>query len=346
MGEYQLVRQWKIIRTLQASQCGMTVAELSGLIAQGKRTIYRDLNALMNAGFPIYSLREDGHSKWKLVDGHKADSLMPLTPAELVSLHMAREALKVYKGSIFHDGFQSIFDKISKMIPAASKNYLEKMDQTVKAEFLGSKNYSAIGKTIAAVLNATVDHRRIEITYLSASKNEKTTRMVEPHSLIAKNYDLYLVGYCHMRQALRTFALDRIKFVRLLEENFECGPHVLEAGHEAQSFKIMPGQLRTVRVRLSSSVSRTVKERKWHPSQQLRSLKNGSVIVTFLVPINHEIISWIMGYGSKALVIEPLSLRIKILQEIRGMLKRYAVKRSTKRKIDESIRATASEKTC
>lgn len=346
MGDYQSVRQWKIIRTLQASQCGTTVAELSDLISESKRTIYRDLKTLMNAGYPIYSLREDGHSKWKLVDGAKADLFMPLTPNELVSLHMAREALKVYKGSIFHDGFQSIFDKISKMIPAASKNYLEKMEQTLKAEFLGSKNYSAVGQTIAAVLTATVEHRRIEITYFSASKNEKTTRMVEPHSLIAKNFDLYLVGYCHMRQALRTFALDRIKFVRLLEENFDYRPNVLETSHEAQSFKINPGQLRTVRVRLSSSVSRTVKERKWHPSQQLRSLKNGSVIVTFVVPINHEIISWILGYGSKALVIEPLSLRIRILQETKGMLKRYAVKRSTKRKIDASPRAKVSEKTC
>ena len=346
MGDYQLVRQWKIIRTLQASQCGMTVAELSDLIVQGKRTIYRDLNALMNAGFPIYNVRDDGHSKWKLVDGHKSDPLMPLTPNELVSLHMAREALKAYKGSLFCDGFQTLFDKILRIIPSGSKNYLEKTDQTLKAEFSGFKNYGAINEAIASILTATVDQKKIEITYLAASTNEKTTRMVEPHRLIAKNHDLYLVGYCHMRKALRTFALDRIKFVKLLEEKFDHGSNMTEAGDEAHSFKIMSGQLRTVRVRLSSSVSQTVKEREWHPSQQLRTLKNGSVVVTFRIPINHEIISWILGYGSKALVIEPVSLRTKILQEVRAMLKRYALRRSTKRKNEKSPKAATSEKIC
>ncbi len=332
MAECQVVRQWKIIRTLQARQCGMTVAELAEMNEQSKRTTYRDLSDLMSAGFPIYNYREDGHSKWKQVEGHKSDPLMPLTSVELLSLHMAREVLKVYKGAVFYEGVETVLNKIEKIIPSTSVNYLDRTDETVKTEFTGSKNYRPVKESIASVLTASLDKKRIRIVYVAVSTNDETSRVVDPYEVVAKNHDLYLFGYCHLRKALRTFAVDRIKSVELLEEKFEKEPGSIIVGQEDQSFRVMLGPAETVRIKLSSSVSYTVRERRWHHTQQIRNLKNGSVIITFQIPINYEIISWVLSYGSKALVLEPASLRIRIVQEAKGMLKRYAGKRVSRQK--------------
>lgn len=332
MAECQVVRQWKIIRALQVRQHGLTVAELAEMTEQSKRTTYRDLSNLMTSGFPIYSFKEDGHSKWKHVEGLKSDPLMPLTPVELLSLHMAREVLKVYKDAVFYDGVEAVLDKIEKIIPPTSINYLDKTEETVKTEFTGSKNYGPVKESIATVLTASLDKKRIRITYVAVSTNDETSRVVDPYEVVAKNHDLYLFGYCHLRKALRTFAVDRIKSVELLEETFEKESGSIIVGQEDQSFRVMLGPPETVRIKLSSSVSYTVRERKWHHTQHIRNLKNGSVIVSFQIPINYEIISWILSYGSKALVIEPASLRVRIVQEAKAMLKRCSGKRVCRQK--------------
>jgi proteasome accessory factor B len=78
----QIVRQWKIIRLMETRRYGISVAELAEELESQPRTIYRDLEALYDAGFPLYNDKDGKNSVWKLLDTFRKDFRIPFTVTE------------------------------------------------------------------------------------------------------------------------------------------------------------------------------------------------------------------------------------------------------------------------
>lgn len=327
MAEGQLVRQWKILRILQASKQGVSVADMSEKVQHSKRGIYRDLSTLLSSGFPIYSEKTDNGTVWKHLDVNKFNFTLPISLTELMALHLGKDVLRVFQGTVFYESMVSFFDKVKSALPPNAGEYLAELSRTINAGFSSFKNYDAVRDVINNISDAATGQNRVEIVYVAASTKLETVRKVDPYYIWVMDARLYLIGHCHLRNSARTFAMDRIRKVTVLSEKFERRTDSCVVDQKESAFRVMSGEPETVRIRISSSAAYTVRERQWHASQQTRELKNGSVIVTFKVPINYEIISWILGYGAGALVIEPVSLRARIIEEIKNSLKRYDVKR-------------------
>ena len=134
---------------------------------------------------------------------------------------------------------------------------------------------------------------------------------------------LYLIGLCHLRNAVRTFAVDRIRSCSVLNERFPPPEDFNMDDYLQTAFRIMTGDPETITVRFASEVSHVVRERIWHPTQEIREETDGSLVVTLQVPINHEITSWILGFGSTAQVLQPEVLRTRILGELLMVAKTY-----------------------
>ncbi len=75
----QLARQWKILRLMESRKRGITGGELAKELEVPLRTVYRDFEAIQEAGFPIYTERVGKNSYWKLLDTFKKDFPVPLT---------------------------------------------------------------------------------------------------------------------------------------------------------------------------------------------------------------------------------------------------------------------------
>ena len=86
----QLARQWRIIRSLIASRMGKSAANLANELEYGVRTIYRDLEALQVAGFPLYTEKVGGKSLWSVLDTEKHQLPIPFTLPELMALNFSR----------------------------------------------------------------------------------------------------------------------------------------------------------------------------------------------------------------------------------------------------------------
>jgi integrase len=104
----QLARQWKIIQTLITSRQGKSAAELAGEFECHPRTLYRDLEALQAAGFPIYTERVEGKNLWSLLDTLKHHIPIPFSLTELMALYFSTDMLKAFKGTAFHDFLESL----------------------------------------------------------------------------------------------------------------------------------------------------------------------------------------------------------------------------------------------
>lgn len=323
MKEGKLVRQWNILQILQASKMGVTVSELAQRVQHSPRGIYRDLNSLIHAGFALSSQKSERQTRWKLVDGARTFSGTPVSLNELMSLQISRDLMKVYSGSEYCEDLSRLFERLKKTLSEDSSAHLEHFEQAIQVEFTGFKRYDGVRELIDPLSKAITSQRRIQISYKSASSKMEKTTIVDPYQIWGVDTQLYLLGFCHLRMDARTFAIDRIIETKLLDEEFQRPDENVVHEFKTKAFKVMLGEPETVRIRFVSLVAHTVTERRWHPSQEVRVLKNGSAILTLKVPINYEIIAWILGYGSKATVLEPLSLRRRIKSEIRQTLKKY-----------------------
>jgi hypothetical protein len=87
----QLARQWRVIRAIEASPNGLTVAEIAKWEETRIRTIYRDLEALQAAGFPLYTEKVERATRWAFIDTFKFKIPPPFTLTELMSLYFYKD---------------------------------------------------------------------------------------------------------------------------------------------------------------------------------------------------------------------------------------------------------------
>ena len=97
----QLARQWRVIRGIEASSNGLTVAEIANREETGIRTIYRDLEALQAAGFPLYTEKVERATRWAFIDTFKFKIPPPFALTELMSLYFYKDLVRVFKGTPF-----------------------------------------------------------------------------------------------------------------------------------------------------------------------------------------------------------------------------------------------------
>lgn len=140
----QMARQWKIIRLLESCSQGISLNELAAQLDVSIRTIYRDMDALQDAGFPVYAQKEGTNAVWKMVESFRKHFPLPLTDRELMALSLSRDLLGVFKGTIFCDGIETLFQKVSSSQLPETRIRLETFSGTLKHEFALSANLSFV----------------------------------------------------------------------------------------------------------------------------------------------------------------------------------------------------------
>jgi predicted DNA-binding transcriptional regulator YafY len=305
----QLSRQWKMIHTLIASTYGRTVAELAEELGCTTRTVYRDLEALQAGGFPITTETRENRSYWIILNAQRQQVPLSFSIPELMALYFGKDMLRTYRGTVFYDAIESLLSKIKATLPPAYTDYLDRIRKRVNANPTPRKNYTRFGPTITALNRAIVDEKKIHLTYFSMGRKKESRRTVHPYQLRHVEDTLYLIGHCTLRKGVRTFAVDRIKSVTVTDEGFQFPETFDMQGFLQDSFGIYQGPPVTVKIRFMDSVAGYIRERIWHPSQQLSDQVDGSVIFTATVAGLEEISHWVLRWGAGAQVLAPNELR-------------------------------------
>jgi len=320
----QLGRQWRIIQTLITSRMGKSAADLAQNLECHPRTVYRDLEALQLAGFPLYSSRAEGKNLWSLLDKAKHQIPIPFSLTELMALYFSRDMLKILKNTVFYESLESLFQKIKSTLPLNYIHYLEQIEKSIQAGSKPYKPYGEFREIIDRVNTATINKRYVEMVYYTLSRKAETRRKVAPYRIWFLEGTFYLIGYCQLRDDIRIFALDRIKTIRETGETFEVPEDFSIEDLMGSSFGVFLGAPVNVRIWFSTDIAGYISEKIWHETQKIEHQDNGDIVLQANVAGTDEIKFWVMQWGSKALVLEPKSLRDEIQSEIEAMLETYS----------------------
>src|SRR6476661_5173822 len=130
----EVIRQWTILREIERARgAGVTIDELSALCDVTTRTIRRDLQALEEAGFPLYDDRsgDDGKTRWK-VNGPAFKGLATgLTVSELCALYFSRTLVESLSGTPFRDDVESAFEKLGAVLTPHMRQFLDQLPRII-----------------------------------------------------------------------------------------------------------------------------------------------------------------------------------------------------------------------
>ena len=324
----EVIRQWTILREIERSRgAGCTIDELAALCEVTTRTIRRDLQALEESGFPLYDdkTHDDGKTRWR-VNGQAFKGLSAgLTMSELCALYFSRTLLESLSGTPFRDDVESAFEKLSAVLTPHMRQFLDRLPRVIatKADPTRRHDNPRQQQFIARALEATLHLRQANLTYHSKSSDRTKTYLVHPYRLAYAQGGLYLLAYVPEYREVRTFAVERIQDVSLLEERFTPIEELPDAAFP-NSLGVHSGPPEHVEVEFEPAVADYVRAREWHPSQQLRDSASGGLTLSLDVCLDRALQGWILSFGPFARVIAPDSLARQIAEQFEEARARYA----------------------
>jgi predicted DNA-binding transcriptional regulator YafY len=133
----------------------------------------------------------------------------------------------------------------------------------------------------------------------------------------------YLVGYCHLRNDIRTFRVGRIMSVRLSKERFQIPDDFSVEKYFSASWGVYRGKLTRFKVRFTGEAAVIVKTSQHQQFEEIEELDEGSIIYTTVVAGRVEFIRWVLGFGSEAEILEPATARKEVSRIAESMLRIY-----------------------
>lgn len=195
----------------------VTAAELSQKFQVSKRTIYRDIKALENAGVPI--LTEEGKG-YTLMEGYKVPPVM-FTEKQANALILAEQLVLQNKDASFVKDYSEAIDKIKSILRYSTQDKANLLaDRTQYDEVINRERNS---NNLSDLQNALTNYNLVKIQYTN-KEGIATDRLIEPFALV-NSENWYLIAWCHLRKKFRFFRPDRIQKMEILSEKFE--PHNL-----------------------------------------------------------------------------------------------------------------------
>jgi predicted DNA-binding transcriptional regulator YafY len=293
-------------------------ATLARELEVSSKSIQRDLEFMRDRlGLP---LEYDGHKfGYFYTEEVGAFPTVQITEGELFALIVAEKALQQYRGTHFEKPLLSAIKKMESSLPDTISFNLAEIDQSISfrtsAEpILNLEVFSSLGRAVTR-------HEQLQITYRKPGSRQTEDRLVDPYHLANINGEWFLFAYDHLRKDVRTFSPGRISALRPTGESFSRPQKFSLERMLRDSFGVHSGKtVFDVVVRFDEFAADYIREKRWHPSQQLRELNGGGVELRLKLSSLGEVQRWILGWAGHARVVQPPELEAGVRQAARAML--------------------------
>jgi predicted DNA-binding transcriptional regulator YafY len=296
---------------------GLPVTQLARQLDVSRRTVYRDLNFLEEQGAPVW--QKDGRfgiNRTRYVANvrlsfHEAMSLV------LAGLLLSR-TIDAHNPHVI-----AALRKLSGILPPKLLSQLGRAIDRVRTH--------PDGHCQVAVLEALAEgwgtRHKVKIGYRSPRSGRLRQRVVSPYAIEPTPSGFYVIGYDDWAEDLRTFKLDRLESASVLSLTYHVPDEFDLEAHLNSGWRIMAGEEQTeVALRFSPAIASRVRERQWHPSQQLAETEDGGCVLRVFVAQPREMQPWIRSWGAEVEVLAPSWLRAKIAGELKRAVAQYEAK--------------------
>jgi proteasome accessory factor B len=282
-------------------------------------TVWRRLRELEATGEPLEEHEEDGCKRWRLPASAKEHPLH-ITTAEMIALAFVKNALGFVAGTGIKEDIDTLVGRFAHVLKASDYAHWKNLDRKL---FDLNEGAWAHGDGALDVVNdvftALLHEQRVTLT-----RSKGAPVKVDPYTLVLYKKGLYLVGWSHEHNMVRSYGLDLVLDVeRHPGEPFAYPADFDPASHLDGPFGMIRGPAERVVVRFDPAVRRVVTRRTWHRTQRFREV-DGKIEMTLDPHGWEEMVSWVLGFGQKAEVVEPKAMRERVAQAAREMAAMYA----------------------
>lgn len=249
-----------------------------------------------------------------------------VSEGELVALFVARRALEQYRGTAFEKPLRTAFEKLTAALPEQVGFGWAELDAAVSFRAGTGGRGTADLEVFKTVSQAVLRGEGVEFDYrkprLPVNARPERRRVQGLHLGCFDN-QWYLIGQDLVRAATRTFVLGRMANAKNTGQRFTRPAGFSLEGLLAGSFGVFSGiTAERVRLRFAPVVAGLVRERTWHPSQDLVEGEDGGVELTLEVGVSPELERWVLGWGDDVETVAPVALREAVLGRARRLLER------------------------
>lgn len=306
-----------IVLELQRKQL-LRAEDLAETFETSVRTIYRDMQALSEAGVPIVGSPGLGYS---LMEGY---FLPPVSFSieEAVTLLIGTGLVEQAFDPSYGEHAKSSQRKLESLLSEPVRQETARVRSTFR--LLNICGYSAkdqLQEYMETLRQAILNRQKVRFHYKKsipeADGNRDSVRDVAPYGLVLVRGSWILLAQCDLRQDIRNFRLSRMNELTVLDDHFTC-----PADFDLESYKPKDDRDLLVRIQVNSTIVDKVKESNPFFIEEIAEHQE-AVIVTLRVRQIEEIVSWVLGWGAQVTVLEPDSLRTRIREEAEKMLQHY-----------------------
>jgi predicted DNA-binding transcriptional regulator YafY len=247
-----------------------------------------------------------------------------LTEGELFALALGKEMLTEYSGTAFEPILEAAIQKIMDRLPDRAKISVADLSGAVRFKPPGMVALDS-RKSWFDFNRACEESKIVQVTYFSAHSGQLTIREIEPHRMVESRGAWYVIAWCRSRNDLRQFALHRIREYKLTADTFEKRENVDVDKYLEEVFLLEHGDaVQRYVIKFDPVAARYVRERRWHPSQEIAEHDDGSCTLSFNAARTDEVKRWVLVFGSGAEVLEPQTLRDILRDEFERGLEVYS----------------------
>lgn len=312
-----LERMLRIHRAIAAGKYP-NATTLAAEIEVVTKTIHRDIEFMRDRlALPIeYDGSRFGYYYTEEVSSFPT---LQITEGELVALLIAEKALQQYRGTPFEKPLLSAFQKMESSLPDTVSFNFADWDRTIS--FRHSVEPIVNLEVFDALAKATAQHRQLELQYRKPGSKQTEPRVVDPYHLANINGEWFLFAFDHLRRDIRTFVPARIHAARQTGKSFARPSKFSVEKILRDSFGVVSGAgEHRVILRFEAAAADYIREKRWHPSQELRELPGGGLEMRLELSSLGEVQRWILSWGGSAQVVAPPEL----VESVRAAAERMA----------------------
>jgi proteasome accessory factor B len=273
-----------------------------------ERTIRRDLKEVL-AGQWKLPVRYDRRQREWYYEGQV--SPLPATiicDADRFALLLSLQSAEQYRGTPIYQRLRDVYHRLLDLMPPETRTSYESLSKKIRFE---GPPVAPVAEPIwHTLINALDDCTTLQLTYRTGRSGETHERKLDPYGIVVRHREWYLVGWDHLRKAVRTFLLPRIQSAEDTEkrfrvkDGFDLDVYLSTAvdGHQST------GPVHHVKLRFAKESAAIAEDYIWNATQKVTKDRQGRIIVEFDTGALYAVERQVLGWGGKAVVLAPRQL--------------------------------------